>query len=389
MSSVLYVCPCTATVGDAPKECPECGALSCLLDGEEDGSQADSAATTEGRTARSDYAPCIQSARYDSKQTHHAREWVMTNLLALGTMNVWIGPEKSRKSCFALLRAMHIACGKDHDNFTVLKPRTVVFFSAEDPSEELDIRYKAMLAQFSATEQSLIQQNLAVIKGRELFVNKGINIEARNREFWEEFARQYPAEVYFLDALEMFHSGNNNDQMRDTLLKLRSRLGAKNCLVILHHTRKKEDKEIGAKEPVWLRRVGVRAWSDKALGAGALKRLADVIMCQEFRQVRDKDGEVLEESTDFASYGKIIEDIPLLTYEDDTTPFSYRLIRKLSAAVNASLDTLRKAGGPWSSKNAAATATGLSRSQGNVHVRELLCKGYLREKQSGEIQIVP
>jgi hypothetical protein len=187
----------------------------------------------------------------------------------------------------------------------------------------------------------------------------------------------------------MFHSGSNNDQMRDTLIRLRHYLGPKNCLTILHHTRKKDDREIGAKEPVWLRKVGVRAWSDKALGAGAIKRLADVIICQEFRQVLDKNGVVQEESTDFAAYGKIIEDVPLLTYEDGATPFSYSLVRNLTFALYTSLLKLQNLEGPWVSKNAAATATGLSRSQGNVHVREPLWKGYLRENQNSQIELVP
>jgi len=334
-----------------------------------------------------DYKRQIKAARYNSQQTYLARQWVAEDLLAMGTMNGWIGPEKSRKSCFGLRLAMHIACGKDYDGFTVPKTRTVVFLSAEDPSEELAVRHRALLAQFSPGEQALIQQNLALIKGRELFVNKGMNIEAGNKQFWEEFARQYPAGVYFLDALEMFHSGNNNDQMRNTLGKLRIYLGSKNCLVILHHTRKREDKEIAAQHPLWLRKVGVRAWSDKVNGAGAFKRLADVIICQEFRQVRNADGEVVEESTDFAAFGKIIEDVPLLTYEDEALPFSYRLVRDLSPAVSASLNKLRKTGGPWPSKNAAATATGLSRSYGNIHVRELLRKGWLREEQNGEIAV--
>jgi hypothetical protein len=336
-----------------------------------------------------DYARYIQGARYNSQQTYRPREWVVLGLLALATMAVWIGPEKSRKSCFALLRAMHIACGKDYDNFAVPQARPVVFFSAEDPSEELHLRYNEMLHQFSSAEQGLIQQNLALIKGRGMFVDKGLNIQASNSEFWEEFARQYPAEVYFLDALEMFHSGSNNDQMRDTLIRLRHYLGPKNCLTILHHTRKKDDREIGGKKPVWLRKVGVRSWSDKALGAGAFKRLADVIIARKFRQVLDANGVVQEESTDFAAYGKIIDDVPLLAYEDGFTPFSYSLVRKLSVALANSLQKLQNLGGPWVSKNAAAAATGLSRSQGNVHIRELLWKGYLRENQNSQIELVP
>jgi hypothetical protein len=137
-----------------------------------------------------DYAPYIKGARYDSQQTYRPREWVVLGLLALATMNVWIDPEKSRKSSFALLRAMHISCGKDYDNFAVPQARTVVFLSAEDPSEELHLRYNEMLQQFSSAEQGLIQQNLALIKGRGMFVNKGLNIQASNSEFWEEFARQ-------------------------------------------------------------------------------------------------------------------------------------------------------------------------------------------------------
>lgn len=323
------------------------------------------------------YAAYIQAARYNSQQTYPARDWVVNDLFAMGMMNVWIGPEKSRKSSFALLLAMHLAAGKDFFGFVIPRPRTVVFFSAEDPSEELDLRYKGMLRQFSPQEQALIQQNLAVIKGREQFVNKGLYIGADGKEFWDEFVQQYPGAMYILDALQMFHSGNSNDEMRGTMLKLRHHCGPQNCLLILHHTRKREDREIGARTPVLLRNVGARLWSDKALGAGAFKRLADTIICQEWVQQRDGD-QVTDEWTDFAAFGKSIVDVPLLTFRD-VNNYSYSLVRDLNPAVHESLEKLKNAGGPWPSKNAAAKVLGISRTQANLHVRELLRKGWLRE----------
>lgn len=329
----------------------------------------------------------VAAARYNSSQKYAARQWVVEDMFALATMNGWLGPEKAHKSVLALLLAMHIACGKDFFGLHVPEARTVTYLDAENPGDEIDLRYQAMLLHFTPGEGTKIGQNLAIVKGREL-IDKGFDLDVNNSRFWQTFAASYNAEVYFLDALQMFHSRNDisNRDIKDVLLKLRGYCGPSACLIILHHTRKREDIEISRKKPVLLRRIGARIWSDKCLGAGVFKRLSDVIVCQE--RVEDRDGEeVTSETIDVGIFGRIIQDIPLFQLVPNQG-YSYTLVKTLAARVKDSLDKLVAAGGPWPSKNAAAKALLLSRSQANAHVRELIRKGYLSEGPGGSVSIV-
>jgi len=337
-------------------------------------------------STKPDIQVALKAACYKSDQTYAPREWVIKNLVGLQMLNVWIGPEKSRKSSFAMRFFMHVACGNSFDGFSVPRPRGVVYLSAEDPGIDLDVRYRAMLEEFTPSEQALIEKNFQLIKGRDEFISKGINIEHTNREFWRELPKMYPAEVYVLDALEMFCSGRTNESMRDALISLRNYCGPNNCLVILHHTRKRSEYETTKHKPILLRNIGVRVWSDKCLGAGAIKRIADTIMCQEYWEEKDTDGFIVDASTDLAAFGKSIEDIPLLTFKDEGV-YRYKLVRDLGTGASESLRTLREARGPWPSRNAAAKTLKLSRSQANLHVRELLQKGWLHANDDGSISL--
>lgn len=329
----------------------------------------------------------IRGARYSSAETYAPREWVLEGLAALRMMVGIVGPEKSQKSVLALRLTMHIACGKDFFGFRVPKPRRVVYLDAENPSEEIDLRYKAMLRPFSPQEQPLIEKNLVIVKGREL-INRGQSIEVDNPFFWKAFVTEYPGEVYVLDALQMFHSANliSNTAIKDVLLKLRAYCGPDNCLIIVHHTRKKEDREITRRNPVRLREIGVRIWSDRCLGAGVFKRLVDVIVCVEMAEERNSNGEVVDATIDVAAFGRVIDDSPLLRFRSDDE-FWHELVRELSPSVSASLDKLKAARGPWPSKNAAAKVLDLSRAQGNRHVNELVRKSYLRVDEEGQVRL--
>jgi hypothetical protein len=328
----------------------------------------------------------MAAARYNPANTYPKREWVIEGLAALGSMVGHIGPEKSQKSIIGLRKAMHVACGKDFFGFRVPKARLVVYFDAENPVEEIDLRYKVMLAHFSAQEQADIRKNLTIVRGREL-IHEGVDIEVGNASFWESFIKQYPAEVYILDAFQMFHSKNeiSNREIKKVLLDLRKYCGRASCLVIVHHTRKRDDR--GLRDPSWLRTIGVRPWSEKCLGAGVFKRLADVIICQELYEKRE-GGEVISWTVDFAAFGRIIEDVPLLQFQTDGD-FWHNIVRKLSPAVQKSYEKLKDAGGPWPSKNAAATVLNhLSRSQANVHASQLIQKQYLRTRADGSVELV-
>lgn len=343
------------------------------------------ASLTEKQIAeRAEQRRYIAKARYRRSDVYKPRVWVVQDLLAIGWMNIWIGPEKSRKSTFALFMAMCIACGKPWFKFSIRRATSVVYFSAEDPSDELDLRYKKLLSLFSSEDQGLIETNLILIKGREMFVNRGIDITSDNPAFWASFIEEYPAEVYFLDALEMFTSGESNNELRESLVKLRNHCGSA-CLNVLHHTRKRDDR--GIAQAVRLKNVGVRIWSDKCLGGGAIKRLADTIICQEYCEDRDKEGRVLDAETNFAAFGKSIEDVPCMGFKDGEEKCVFELVTKLGPCAEMSFKKLRGLGGPWPSMNAAALATGMGRSQGNDHVREMVRKGHLLRSEEGQVQL--
>ncbi len=340
----------------------------------------------------SDQKKCyLRASKYRSTDTYAPRDWVVSDLLAIGWMNIWIGPEKSRKSCFALFMAMCIACGKNWYKFHIPEPKTAVYFSAEDPSDELDLRYRVFLALFSSAEQELIERNFSLIKGREYFVNKGIKITHDQTEFWKEFVAEYPAQVYFLDALEMFTTNESNGELRDALIQLRNYFGGKACLNILHHTRKREDREISREnDPVLLRNLGVRLWSDKCLGGGAIKRLADTIICQEHIYIKAAGtGEVIDESTDFAAFGKCMDDTGHLEFKPGETKYIAEFVTTPSGPEEAALRVLQLSGTrTWISLNAAAIATKMPRSTGNIRIRGLIQKGHLRKFEDGHIELV-
>ncbi len=344
------------------------------------------AAVTDSTEAR-------QYARlaYDPHQTYAQREWVADGLLARRSMHLWIGPEKQLKSMLALLLAMCIACGKAFFGFHVHKARRVVYFDAENPTEEIDLRYKGLLSRFTPEEQALIEQNLVIIRGRDQTYQETTDIEVSNTSFWEGLIRNYPAEVYILDALQTLHSANeiSNREMKNVVLKLRRYCGSESCLIILHHTRKRDDAEIARnrKNAPTLRRLGARRWSEKCLGAGALKRLVEVIICQELLEERDPDTDELTEWTvDFQAFGRIIPDTPLLQFKPDGE-YGFALVRALYGTKPYSLEKLREARGPWPSKNAAAKVLGLSRSQANIHIQELIQKQWLYVAPDGSVHL--
>jgi hypothetical protein len=331
-------------------------------------------------------ATALEGARYDPAVSYAAREWIVEGLFSRLSLVGWLGPEKAQKSMMALRLAMHIASGRGWFGFNVPQARKVVYVDAENPSEEIDLRYKAMLLHFEADEQQLIETNLSIIKGREL-IDKQANIEVENSSFWKALVARYSAEVYILDAFQMFHSKNeiSNKEIKKVMLDLRHFCGPNNCLIILHHTRKREERGIQS-EPILMRNVGARIWSDRCLGAGVFKRLADVIICQELA-VKKVPGLGIEDWTvDFAAFGRIIADVSLLEFREDGE-YWHRLDTTLTPSLKESYDKLRAARGPWESKNAAAKVLGLSRSQGNVHISQLVQRQYLAVSLDGETSI--
>jgi hypothetical protein len=108
------------------------------------------------------------------------------------------------------------------------------------------------------------------------------------------------------------------------------------------------------------------------------KKFAEGIIAQERDEEKHEQGNVLSWSIDFQAYGRPIEDTPVLRFvEDGVTKYSRTLWRELAPSTKESLAKLQRVRGPWKSKNEAARVLGISRSQGNLHISELISKMYL------------
>ena len=137
-------------------------------------------------------------------------------------------------------------------------------------------------------------------------------------------------------------------------------------------------RKIDLNKAVYVPGAEVKRRSDKCYGGGVFKKFAEGIIGQERDEEKDEQGNVLSWSIDFQAYGRPIEDTPVLWFvEDGVTKYSRTLWRELAPSTKESLAKLQRVRGPWKSKNEAARVLGISRSQGNLHINELISKMYL------------
>lgn len=317
------------------------------------------------------------------------RVWIHEGFNALATKTIWIGPEKAEKSLFALRKAMHEACGADWFGYHSTGPIKVSYFDAENPVEDIDDRYKELLSEFSPEQQVLINENLRVFKGRAYLQTK-CSFDFENTSFWKDFAEKENKRgsvSYYFDCLYQFHykQAKDNEGLKDVIDSLHGYVGLQNAFTMMHHTHKEMNEDLGKQSKTALRFIGARSWSNKIYGGGHVKKMADIVACQERFEVRE-GSEVQECFLDFAVFSRIAPDSPLLSFEDDIErKYKRNMVISLSAQANQVLYALADARGPWQSmyQAAKAVASVCSKRKAYERLKELVTKGYLLEGRDG------
>jgi hypothetical protein len=336
----------------------------------------------------------LEAIWYDPDVQIAEREWVLDGLLPMGAFVGWIGPEKSEKSLFGMRQAMCIACGRHWNSYQCVKPRVVSYLDAENSKEDLHERYHELLKELSEDDQQLIRANFHLVAGRDL-VAAGETLDHTNDTFWKKFASEHPAQVFYLDCLYMFHnkSAKDNEGLLEVLKGLRRHCGYDKCVIVLHHTRKRTDEEVGKagrKNGVSLRKTGIRIWSDKAYGGGVFKKYADIILGQERFDQKDDDGNVSASYVDWQGYGRMLADTPMLSFESDGEhKYRRHLVTNLSQSAAKVLAEIQQLRGPWKSRHELAKSIqSCARSSAYNLIGELRIKGRIEIDGEGAVSLI-
>lgn len=285
-------------------------------------------------------------------------EPIFGGFLSKGDLTFWIGREKHRKTNILLQLAICAAVGRSflHFCFTAPQPQRVVMVDYESKTRRLKERYEAICRAMDLIEEekNRLKENLRIVevpkayKAGKSFPRfpgaRGTQKQQKAEEFWQQFARRYPADLYIFDPMRSMHVGDENDSTIEFLLTRLRQLFPEAAVIVAHHMRKpgSGDFSLPLKEDM-------RAWSDGARGSGAIKAHADVIVCQE-RKI-ETDAEVVYWGA-FQRDEADIEPMPL--DETGANTFFWQVSAQVLPHLLPSYNALKKAGGPWPSKTAAA-----------------------------------
>jgi hypothetical protein len=310
----------------------------------------------------------------------------------VATKTIWIGPEKAEKSLFATRKAMCEACGADWFGYRSTGPIKVSYFDTENSAEDIDDRYDELLSEFSPKQQVLINENLRIFKGRAYIEQTKCDFDFENTAFWLDYGkkeRERGAISFYFDCLYQFHykKSTDNEGLKRVMDMLHGYVGLENAFTMLHHTHKESNEDLGRQSKTALRLIGARAWSNKSYGGGVVKKMVDIVVCQERYEVRE-GSEVVEHYIDFAVYSRIAPDSPLLSFEDDIErKYKRNMVTSLSSMTTQVLDCLRNLGGPWQSMyQATQVVSGVcSKRTAYLRIQDLVTKGYLLEGEDGRL----
>ncbi len=319
-------------------------------------------------------------------------EPIFEGFLSKGDLTFWIGREKHRKTNILLQLAICAAVGRNflHFCFTAPQPQRVVMVDYESKTRRLKERYEAICRAMDLIEEekNRLKENLHIVEVPKAYkAGKSFprfpsargtqKIEQEKPEqFWQQFARRYPADLYIFDPMRSMHVGDENDSTIEFLLTRLRQLFPEAAVIVAHHMRKpgSGDFSLPLKEDM-------RAWSDGVRGSGAIKAHADVVVCQE-RKV-EGDAEVVYWGA-FQRDEADIEPIPL--EESEVRSFYWQVSRQVPDLLRASYDALKQAGSGFSDESTMAkhiqSATRKSRSTAYRHISELKNRGLLVKKES-------
>lgn len=310
---------------------------------------------------------------------------IFEGFLLRDDVTVWLGREKHRKTNLVLQFVICAALGRPFLNFRFAAPEPlkVVYVDYESKTRSLWERYQAICRAMGLTGEDMqrLKENLHIIevrkiqkKGREFPRFPLKTPTAKQLAFWQGFSRLNPADLYIFDPMRCFHASDENDSNIEQLLTRLRQFFPNSAVIIPHHMRK---QDFSGKAPKLLK--DMRGWSDGGRGSVAIKAHSDVIVCQERKMVKD------EEVVYLGAFMKDGPDVnPMAMKESDAESFYWQVVPDVSAHLWPSFEALRKAGGQFADKGAAASvlqSKEIPKATAYRHVTELANLGLLSEEE--------
>ena len=320
----------------------------------------ESSTPTAGEADVQEAEPFLRPFVFDPDAEPPPEEPIFEGFLAKGDLTVWIGREKHRKTNILLQLSICAAVGRNflHFPFTAPQPQRVVMVDYESKTRRLKERYEAICRAMvlGEEEKNRLKENLLIVEVPKAYKagksfprfpvssGKTRKDEKKAEEFWQQFAKDYPADLYIFDPMRSMHAGKENDSTIEFLLTRLRRLFPGAAVVVAHHMRKtgSGDLSLSLKEDM-------RAWSDGARGSGAIKAHADVVVCQE-RKV-EGDAEVVY----WGAFQRDEADIePMALDESEVRSFYWQVSPQVPEHLRASYDALKEAQRSFSDQSALA-----------------------------------
>jgi hypothetical protein len=165
-----------------------------------------------------------------------------------------IAPGGVGKSTVAIAEAVAMATGKDLLGHSVIEPLKVWYWNGEDPFDELQRRFLAVIQHFNLTNDdlNLLEQNLFFDSGRNLEIKiafqekNGVRIAAPIYNAVRDAITDLGVDVVIIDPFVSSHSVSENDNNAiDVVAKAWAKIAdVTNCAVdLVHHVRKTNGQE--------------------------------------------------------------------------------------------------------------------------------------------------
>lgn len=197
----------------------------------------------ELRRAFAEIRPLFQSWEVIDFTALPRRQWVYGHTYIRQFCSLTVAPGGLGKSTLVLTEAIAMATGRNLLGVAPGEPKRVIYFNAEDPLVELQLRVAAICLRFGIDQRELVGR-LFLQSGRENEIilatgDPGELIEAAFGRI-EGFLKFHGVDVVILDPLANMHESEEDNRTYRKLGKRLSRMAdAHNCAVhIVHHTKK-------------------------------------------------------------------------------------------------------------------------------------------------------
>jgi DNA polymerase I-like protein with 3'-5' exonuclease and polymerase domains len=165
-----------------------------------------------------------------------------------------IAPGGVGKSTVAIAEAVAMATGKDILGHAVTEPLKVWYWNGEDPFDELQRRFLAVIQHFNLTNEDieLLEENLFFDSGRNLEIKiafqekNGTKIAAPVANKLKQWIEENEIDVVIIDPFVSSHSVSENDNNAiDVVAKAWAKIAdVTNCAIdLVHHVRKTNGQE--------------------------------------------------------------------------------------------------------------------------------------------------